>query len=196
MRSIAIISSGIIALYSTIGAAQQTDQSRPQPAARVFSIPQTGLSFLTGDTWQQGTQKLRLYGVQACIRGTLYTDHSGIKQDCGTVSLAMLAATIRDTKPTCSPIAQLPSTTPQEPATILVICSAHVGDKSLDLGTVLITEGFAFAAFSNGAKPVYMPYLVAEATAKQSRAGLWAFPDMPHPNLVLFQAMQSKTQKP
>lgn len=196
MRAISIISSGIIALYSTITAPQQTDQSRPQPAAQVFSVPQTGLSFLTGDTWQQGTQKLRLYGVQACIRGTLYTDKSGLKQDCGTVSLAMLAAMIRDTKPTCSPIAQLPSKTSQESPIILVICSAHVGDKSLDLGTALITQGFAFAAFSNDAKPVYMPYLVAEATAKQSKAGLWAYPDIPHPNLVLFQAMQSKTQKP
>ncbi|TDQ18186.1 thermonuclease family protein [Phyllobacterium brassicacearum] len=196
MRSIAILSAGIIALSSTITTAQQTDQSRPEPAAQVFSIPQTGLSFLTGDTWQQGSQKMRLYGVQACIRGTLYTDNSGLKQDCGAVSLAMLAAMIRDTKPTCSPIAQLPSRTLQESATILVICSAHVGDKSLDLGTALITQGFAFAAFSNDAKPVYMPYLVAEATAKQSKAGLWAYPDMPHPNLVLFEAMQSQTQKP
>jgi endonuclease YncB( thermonuclease family) len=196
MRSIAIISFGIIALNSTTTAAQQTDQSGPEPAAQVFSVPLTGLSFLTGDTWQQGSQKLRLYGVQACIRGTSYTDKSGLKQDCGTVSLAMLAAMIRDTKPTCSPIAQLPATSPTDEATILVVCSAHMGDKSVDLGTALITQGFAFAAFSNNAKPVYMPYLVAEATAKQSKAGLWAYPDMPHPNLVLFQAMQSKKQKP
>jgi endonuclease YncB( thermonuclease family) len=92
-------------------------------------------------------------------------------------------------------LAQLPSSVPQEGPTILVVCSAHVGDKSLDLGTVLITQGFAFAAFSNDAKPVYMPYLVAEATAKQAKAGLWAYPDMPHPNLVLFGAMQNQTTK-
>ena len=50
--------------------------------------------------------------------------------------------------------------------------SAHVGSSTLDLGTVLITEGFAFAAFNNDAKPVYMPYLVAEILARKNRAGL------------------------
>lgn len=176
--------------------AQENEGPKTSASAQVFRIPENNVSFLTGDTWQQGSQKLRLYGIQSCIRGTTYTDKSGLKQDCGTVSLAMLAAIIRDTKPTCSPIAQLPAAKAGEEPTILVVCSSHVGDQSLDLGTVLITQGFAFAAFSNDAKPVYMPYLVAEATAKQSKAGLWAYSDMPHPNLVLFGAMQSKTQKP
>lgn len=138
---------------------------------------------------------MRLYGVQSCVRGTSYTDSGGAKQDCGLVSLAMLAAIVRDTKPTCSPVAQISSSVPAEPPTILAICSAHIGDKSLDLGTVLITQGFAFAALANNAKPVYMPYLVAEATAKQAKAGLWAFADLPHPNLVLFGAMQNQTRK-
>jgi endonuclease YncB( thermonuclease family) len=191
-RSIATFTS-LAFICGPIAKAQEL--TSPQAAPQVFAIPQANISFLSGDTWQQGSQKLRLYGIQSCIRGTLYTDKSGRKQDCGTVSLAMLAATIRDTKPTCSPIAQLPPSVPQEGPIILVICSAHVGDESVDLGTVLITQGFAFAAFSNDAKPVYMPYLVAEATAKQAKAGLWAYPDMPHPNLVLFSAMQNQTTK-
>jgi endonuclease YncB( thermonuclease family) len=194
-RHIAVASICLAVMSAPTANAQDTAQSRPEPGAQVFAIPETGISFLTGDTWQQGQQKLRLYGIQSCIRGTVYTDKFGLKQDCGTVSLAMLAAIIRDTKPTCSPIAQLPSTVPQDAPTILVVCSAHVGDKSLDLGTVLITQGFAFAAFSNDAKPVYMPYLVAEATAKQAKAGLWAYPDMPHPNLALFGAMPNQTTK-
>lgn len=185
-----------VALTSVSSHAQEPEGPKTNGSAQVFRIPESNVSFLTGDTWQQGKQKLRLYGIQSCIRGTIYTDKSGLKQDCGTVSLAILAAIIRDTKPTCSPIAQLPAAKPGEEPTILVVCSSHVGDQSLDLGTVLITQGFAFAAFSNDAKPVYMPYLVAEATAKQSKAGLWAYADMPHPNLVLFGAMQSKTQKP
>lgn len=185
-----------VALTAVSSHAQETEGPKTNASAQVFRIPESNVSFLTGDTWQQGNQKLRLYGIQSCIRGTIYTDKSGLKQDCGTVSLAMLAAIIRDTKPTCSPIAQLPAAKLGEEPTILVVCSSHVGDQSLDLGTVLITQGFAFAAFSNAAKPVYMPYLVAEATAKQSKVGLWAYADMPHPNLVLFGAMQSKTQKP
>lgn len=194
-RYVAVASFCLAVMCGSAANAEDTTQSRSESGGQVFAIPHTGISFLSGDTWQQGSQKLRLYGIQSCIRGTVYTDKSGFKQDCGTVSLAMLAATIRDTKPTCSPIAQLPSSALQDSPTILVVCSAHVGDKSLDLGTVLITQGFAFAAFSNDAKPVYIPYLVAEATAKQAKAGLWAYPDMPHPNLVLFGAMQNKTTK-
>ncbi|MBA8904158.1 thermonuclease family protein [Phyllobacterium sp. P30BS-XVII] len=188
------------AVFSVLAPFSASAQDKDGPAtgasAQVFSIPENNVAFLTGDTWQQDGQKLRLYGIQSCIRGTTYTDKSGLKQDCGTVSLAMLAAMVRDTKPTCSPIAQLPAQKPDVEPTILVVCSSHVGDQSLDLGTALITQGFAFAAFSNDAKPVYMPYLVAEATAKQGKAGLWAYSDMPHPNLILFGAMQSKTQRP
>ncbi|WP_234908178.1 thermonuclease family protein [Rhizobium rhizogenes] len=129
---------------------------------------------------------MRLYGVQACIRGTAYTDTSGQKQDCGAVSLAMLAAIVKDTKPSCAPVAQLTAPGAGKPSTILVICSAHVGDNALDLGTLLITQGFAFAAMANTGKPVYLPYSLEESIAQQSRVGLWAYPDMPHPNRVLF----------
>jgi endonuclease YncB( thermonuclease family) len=158
-----------------------------QPASRTFTIPQTGITFLTGDSWQQAGQTMRLYGVQACIRGTSYTDQSGQKHDCGAVSLAMLAAIVRDTKPTCVPVAQLIPPSPNQLPTILVICSAHIGKNALDVGTMLITRGFAFAALANTGKSVYLPYSVAESIAQQSNAGLWAYPDMPHPNRALFR---------
>ena len=125
--------------------------------APVFDVPQVGVAFATGDTWTQNGQTMRLYGVQSCIRGTTFTNPLGVKTDCGEASLAYLAAVIRDTRPQCAPVAQI-----GEQRAILVVCSAHVGSSTLDLGTVLITEGFAFAAFTNDAKPVYMPYLVAE----------------------------------
>lgn len=157
-----------------------------QPSSHVFAVPQSDLTFLTGDSWQQAGQIIRLYGVQACIRGTTYTDKSGQKQDCGAVSLAMLAAIVKDTKPTCAPVAQLMAPAAGEPATILVICSAHIGNNALDVGTLLITQGFAFAALANTGKPVYLPYSLEEAIAQQSRVGLWAYPDMPHPNRMLF----------
>lgn len=158
-----------------------------QPASHTFAIPEVGVTFLTGDSWQQAGQTMRLYGVQACIRGTTYTDQSGRKQDCGAVSLAMLAAIVRDTKPTCAPVAQLMAPSPNEPPTILVICSAHIGNNALDVGTMLITRGFAFAALANTGKSAYLPYSVAESIAQQSHAGLWAYADMPHPNRALFR---------
>ena len=155
-----------------------------QPLSHVFAVPQTGVTFLTGDSWQQAGQTMRLYGIQACIRGTTYTDKLGQKQDCGAVSLAMLAAIFKDTKPTCAPLAQVASAT--QPSTVLVICSAHVGNNALDVGTMLITQGFAFAALTANGKAVYMPYSIEEGIAQQSHAGLWAYPDIPHPNHVLF----------
>ncbi|API57370.1 thermonuclease family protein [Rhizobium leguminosarum] len=158
----------------------------PQPASHTFVVPQSGVAFLTGDSWQQAGQTMRLYGVQACIRGTTYTDKSGHKQDCGAVSLAMLAAIVKDTKPTCAPVAQLTAPVPNRPSTILVICSAHIGSNALDVGTMLITQGFAFAALEITGKPVYLPYSIEEEVAQQSRAGLWAYSDTPHPNRMLF----------
>jgi endonuclease YncB( thermonuclease family) len=151
----------------------------------VFDVPQMGVAFVTGDTWTQNGRTMRLYGVQSCIRGTSFTNSMGSKADCGEASLAYLAAVIRDTKPRCAPIAQM-----GEPPAILVVCSAHVGSSTLDLGAILITEGFAFAAYDNDAKPVYMPYLAAESLARKSRAGLWAASDLPYPNSILFKAPQ------
>ena len=153
----------------------------------VFDVPQVGVAFVTGDTWTLNGQTFRLYGVQSCIRGTTFTNRMGAKTDCGEASLAYLAAVIRDTRPRCAPVAKI-----GEEAAILVVCSAHVGSSRLDLGTILITEGFAFAAFNSEAKPVYMPYLVAENLARKSRAGLWAAPDMPHPTSILFKAVQGR----
>lgn len=151
----------------------------------VFDVPQVGVALSTGDTWTQNGQTMRLYGVQSCIRGTTFTNPMGAKSDCGEASIAYLAAVIRDTRPRCAPVAQI-----GKEAAILVVCSAHVGSSTLDLGTILITEGFAFAAFNIEAKPVYMPYLAAENLARKSRAGLWAAADMPHPNLILNKALQ------
>lgn len=181
----------------TVVPAHGQDTTLPSPKANVdvFAIPQRGVSFLTGDTWIQNGQQLRLYGVQSCLRGTSFTNAAGAKLDCGEASLGMLAALIRDTKPTCSAIAQIPATSVASMPTILVVCNAHVGTKTLDLGTVLITEGFGFASFTNEAKPVYMPYLVAELTAKHQHSGLWASFDMPHPNSILFSAVAASRAK-
>lgn len=162
----------------------------PTPAAQIFPIPLSGVVFITGDTWQQYGQQMRLYGVQSCIRGTSYTNQVGTRQDCGEASLAILAALVRDTKPTCAPIARLPGTN-NDPPTVLVVCTAHVGANVLDLGGVLIDEGYAFAAIGNDAKPVYMPYLVAELTAKKAHRGLWASSDLPHPFAILSKAVNA-----
>ena len=146
-----------------------------------FHVPRDHVQFLTGDSWFDGEHYVRLYGVQACLRGKTYTDHRGQKQDCGVVSTAMLAALVRDTDPICRPVATLLSKQTAQQPTVIVICNVHLGDRDLDLGSMLISQGFAFAAFANERKPVYMPYSIQESIARQARAGLWGFDDVPVP---------------
>ncbi|MGN8119159.1 thermonuclease family protein [Labrys sp. 22185] len=177
----------VVALSAPVLAQGSAPPPRP---SNVFPIPQTGVNFLTGDSWEQQGQRLRLYGVQSCIRGTFFTNAAGVRQDCGEASLAVLAALVRDTRPTCSAVAQIQASA-SGPAVTLVICSAHIGTNTLDLGSVLIAQGFGFAAFTNQGQPVYKPYQVAEQVAQRQKTGLWAFSDFTHPNAILFQAMRS-----
>jgi endonuclease YncB( thermonuclease family) len=183
-RLTASIAMAIVALSTGLGLAQQA----PSQLAKVFAIPSTGVNFITGDTWEQDDRRMRLYGVQSCIRGSFFTNAAGIRQDCGEASLTVFAALVRDTHPTCSPLAQIPAYQNNPPVN-LVICAAHMGDNSPDLGTAMIVQGFGFAAFTNQGEPVYEPYYVAEAVAKTNRAGLWAYPDFIHPNAILFKAV-------
>jgi endonuclease YncB( thermonuclease family) len=184
MRLIGSISVAIVAMGSSLGLAQEA----PTPPANVFAIPSTGVSFITGDTWEQNGQRMRLYGVQSCIRGSLFTNAAGARQDCGEASLAMFAALVRDTHPTCSAVAKLPAYEGNPPVN-LVICAAHIGANTPDLGTVMVVQGFGFAAFTNQGEPVYKPYSVAEELAKKNKSGLWAYPDFIHPNAILFKAV-------
>ncbi len=151
------------------------------------SVPR-GAVFETGDAWSIGSDRYRLYGVQACLRGTAYTGADGRKRDCGDASLSMLAGLIRTLSPSCAPVARRP-----EVGTAFVVCYADTtspgGRQRVDLGTALIASGFAFAALYPSGRPVNAAYLVAETQAKSGRTGLWASPDLPHPNVVLLKAL-------
>jgi endonuclease YncB( thermonuclease family) len=160
-------------------------QQAAEPKAKipVFDIALSGVTFETGDTWSQGSERFRLYGVQSCIRGTSFTNAAGSKGDCGEASLAYFAALIRDTKPRCTTIARAGA-----PPLTYAVCAAHIGQTPLDLGTILITQGFAFAAADSHGRAVNVAYAVAEADAKANRRGLWASIDLPHPNAILARA--------
>jgi endonuclease YncB( thermonuclease family) len=149
----------------------------------VFDVPSAGVQFQTGDTWTQGGKTFRLFAVQSCIRGTTFTNAVGIKRDCGEASIAYFAALIKDAKLRCTALAQSGSVT-------FAVCAAHIGGQTLDLGTILITQGFAFAATDPRGKPVNFQYAVAEGDAQNNRRGLWASPDLPHPSAILRGAYQ------
>jgi endonuclease YncB( thermonuclease family) len=146
--------------------------------------------YQTGDSWSAGGATYRLYGVQACLRGTSFTNARGLKRDCGEASLAMLAALIRDLRPQCYEAAEIP-----QPKTIFVFCvaipSKGAGKGSrIDLGTALIVSGFAFAARKPDGRAVHAPYLAAEQVAQIARAGLWAFRDLPDPNAIIQRVLR------
>jgi len=66
-------------------------------------------------------------------------------------------------------------------ALIYSVCAAHVGANTLDLGTVMVTQGFAFAATDANGKPVNLQYAVAEGEAQKTKRGLWIARDLPTP---------------
>jgi endonuclease YncB( thermonuclease family) len=163
----------------------------PAPAAlTVFDFPQAGVEFLTGDTWRIGGQTFRLYGVQSCIRGTAFTNVAGARTDCGEASLAYAAALVRDTRPRCTAVARAGN-----PRIVYAVCAATVGRSTLDLGTILITEGFAFAAADANGNPINLIYAVAEGDAQRARRGLWAAPDLPYPTRILMDAARSAVRR-
>ena len=170
------------------------------PAARWFPVPASA-RYLTGDSWGDAGVTYRLYGVQSCLRGTRFTNAHGLERDCGEASLAMLVALTRDLRPQCYDAAERPET-----KTIFVFCvatrvtGAGAGSR-IDLGTALISTGFAFAALKPDGQPVHEPYFVAQIVAQRAKAGLWAFADVPDPNAIILralhdQARQAKPQPP
>lgn len=147
-------------------------------------------TFETGDTWVTSGKRFRLYGVQSCLRGTVYVGPDGQKHDCGEVSLHMLVGLIRAWSPLCAPVAR------SAPAgATFVVCyadtRASTGLQRIDLGTALIASGFAFAALNANGRPVNLSYMVAENAARASKAGLWSASDVPNPNARLLGALRT-----
>ena len=160
-----------------------------QGASPWFPIPDDAV-YLTGDSWSSSGVTYRLYGVQACLRGTDFTNAHGLKRDCGEASLAMLAALARDLRPQCYDAAES-----RRLRTVFVFCLASptkgaAAGSRIDLGTALISTGFAFAALKPDGQPVHTPYFVAQLVAQRAKAGFWAFADVPDPNAIILRALR------
>ena len=152
--------------------------------------------FLTGDTWIKDLTTYRLYGVQACIRGTTFTNEQNTKSDCGDASMLMLVNLVNDWNPMCYPVYQT-----QDAQTQFLICSARItrGQSAgavIDLGTALISSGFAFASLNANGQPVDQAYLVSQMVAKNKKRGLWAFADLPDPNFIIMQKLKQSASPP
>ena len=182
----------VVGFAAASAAVAQADPGKPNPW---FAVP-AGAVFTTGDTWTYAGETHRLYGVQSCLRGTAFTNAHGRKVDCGEASLTMLVSLIRDLKPVCSTTGWRAET-----KTRFLVCVAQPKEGSaagsrIDLGTALVSTGWAFAALNPDGKPVHAPYLVAQAVARKQRAGLWQFDDVPDPNDAILRRLQAATDLP
>lgn len=146
-------------------------------------------SFETGDTWVSKGRRYRLYGLQSCIRGTRVTISQGVRRDCGGLNLMMAQALIRDTKPVCTSIRSL------DEHNDVVICQTTAGNRGYDLATYMIAQGWGFAAVAGDGTLVVPAYRTTEETARETRAGLWAYSDMPHPLGILYPQKSAAGQQ-
>ena len=151
------LSLAVILLLATMARAQE--QTISFPAA---------VSFETGDSWQYEGRKFRLFGVQACIRGTVYRAPDGAESDCGMQSIASLAALFSTGSIGCQPVGRA-----KDDATF-VVCAAQLDSATVDVGTALISSGAAFAAVFPSGAPVSAAYAVAESSAMDNASGLWS----------------------
>lgn len=140
-----------------------------------------GVTLESGDGWADKGRHFRLFGVQACLRGTMYTDEAGARRDCGEASLVVLAAYIADTRPVCAQVAQAIGT-------VFVSCYATIGADRLDLANLMTSSGFAFASLDGRGLPHHTAYAVVEQAARKKKVGLWQFDDVQHPALLLGQS--------
>lgn len=149
-----------------------------------MSFP-AAVQFETGDTWIHEASKFRLFGVQGCLRDTRYRLPGGEDGDCGLRSIGALAALFSTNTIACQAVGIA-----NDGATF-VVCAAEVGGTTVDLGTALISSGFAFAAVRPSGVPVLPTYAVAEAVAKEDGSGLWAGQFI-HPSALLLRGEQSE----
>ncbi|GGB09326.1 succinoglycan biosynthesis protein exoi [Brucella endophytica] len=184
MKKLAFI---LAAVMLPCGAASAED-GQAANSNPIFPVP-PNVTFLSGDTWNQGGTIVRLYGVQSCIRGTKVKVSAEKTTDCGEISMVYLAGLVKNTAPQCQGIAET-----TQPKQYLVVCKANVGGQQVDLGTALILSGFAFSAYNPDGTPTSMQYVVAEEQARNQKAGLWAFPDFPYPTAILMKAVKPREQ--
>jgi endonuclease YncB( thermonuclease family) len=173
--------------------AQVPDGRNPTPSAngtvsKFVSFPTTA-QFETADSWIADGKRYRLYGVQACLRGTSVTIAPGVTRDCGELNLIMAQAIVRDSKPVCTTIREL------DTSNLLVVCQTTTGRTRYDLATFMIAQGWGFAAVRSDGQLVVPGYRLAEQGAREAREGLWAYSDLPHPvSILIGQGQQQPSE--
>ena len=173
-----------IALVAALSTTSTLAQTKPSPW---FPIPPDAQSMKLATRGLLEANAIVFTACNHACAAPSFTNAKGVKRDCGEASLAMLVSLVRDLRPMCYAAANI-----DYGRTVLVFCFATMEQgrnkgSRLDLGTALISIGYAFASVTLDGRPVYSPYLVAEAQAKNTKSGLWAYPDMPDPNAIILE---------
>lgn len=166
-------------------AAERAAAGDKGPASSEFVPFPMQAQFETGDSWVSGGRRYRLYGLQACLRGTSITLSGEAVRDCGELNVIMAQALIRDTRPVCARIQEI------DQNNTVVACQTTAGQHRYDLATYMIAQGWGFAAVDGAGQLIVPGYRVAEDSARAARAGLWAYSDLPHPVTVLMQQAET-----
>jgi endonuclease YncB( thermonuclease family) len=174
----------LVGLFLTV--LSSTAQAQERSTDQSISVPKN-VTLQSGDSWESRGQLYRVYGVQSCLRGTTAVAKDGKKLDCGDLSLARLGAVLSTGKVSCQPIGRARDNA------IFAICALNMSGATVDVGTALISSGYAFSAVFPDGKPVGRNYLVAELTAKASGDGLWAY-QFSHPVQMLLNTQQTAKQ--
>ncbi|WP_245416036.1 thermonuclease family protein [Mesorhizobium denitrificans] len=178
---------GPLAIQAQVPGDRDTAASVQGGTNKFVPFPSTA-QFETADSWIADGKRYRLYGLQACLRGTSITIAPGAKRDCGELNLIMAQAIIRDSKPVCTTIREIDANN------LLVICRTTTGKTGYDLATYMIAQGWGFAAVSSSGELAVPGYRLVEQGAREAREGLWAYSDLPHPASILLG--QGKQQPP
>lgn len=167
----------------------EAQEGRPVGGAW-YPVPRAA-HFLTGDSWSYQTVTYRLYGVQSCLRGTTFVNAHGIERDCGEASLVVLAALIKDLTPSCSTVTEDAAQRIRFVVCMSTIKSGAAKGKTIDLGTAILTQGYAMAALKADGSLAHPAYGVAEDQARRQKAGLWQFA-FPNPNVIIAQTLRGQ----
>jgi len=128
------------------------------PRNQEWYSPAAQIRIVDGDTLRMGERTLRLYGVDAPVRGQFCTDESGRLYDCGTAAAAELARLVGERGVSCRVQGR------DRFGRALGVCQA--GD--VELNASIVTNGWALA--DGGSLPALVPI---EAAARVAQRGLW-----------------------
>jgi endonuclease YncB( thermonuclease family) len=143
---------GILFIAAAIGAKAYWREGAPPRVALSVQV-------IDGDSLRNGSEQIRLVGIDAPELRQTCRDVQGREWSCGRAAKARLAELVAQGDVACSPRGR------DRYGRTLAVCSAH---NVPDLGEVMVREGYAVNYAID-----YGGYPAAEREAQSARSGVW-----------------------